>query len=62
MEFISNMLPTLWAIVDKRKCAINFSFVDNELSVTILNGKKKKTFLSKDHNSVMEQLQKYLTA
>jgi hypothetical protein len=62
MEFINKMLPTLWAIVEKRKCAVNISTTENKLTVNILLGKRRKTFCDKDENQVLKQLQQYLAA
>jgi len=62
MEFIQKMLPTLWAIIEKRKCAVNISSIENKLTVNILFGKRKKTFCDKDENLLLQQLQQYLAA
>jgi hypothetical protein len=62
MEFINKILPTLWAIVEKRKCAVNISSIENKLTVNILLGKRRKTFCDKDENLLLQQLQNYLAA
>lgn len=60
MEFINKLLPTLWAIVEKQKCAINVSALENKLTVNILWGKKRKTFCDKNHDVLLQKLQHYL--
>jgi len=62
MEFINNLLPTLWAIVEKRNCAVNITTIGNKLTVNILFGKRKKTFCDKDQNQVLLQIKQYLAA
>lgn len=62
MDFIHKMLPTLWAIVEKRKCAVNISSLENKLTVNILLGKRRKTFCDKDENLLLKKLEQYLAA
>ena len=62
MEFINQILPTLWAIVEKRKCAVNISSIENKLTINILLGKRRKTFCDKDEAVLLKQLQQYLAA
>ncbi len=62
MEFINKILPTLWAIIEKRKCAVNISTVENKLTVNLLLGNKRKTFCDKDETLLLQQLQQYLAA
>jgi len=62
MEFINKMLPTLWAIVEKRNCAVNITTIENKLTVNILLGRSKKTFCDIDQNLVLKQLEQYLAA
>ncbi len=62
MEFINKMLPTLWAIIEKRKCAVNISSIENKLTINILLGRRRKTFCDKDENILLKQLQQYLAA
>lgn len=62
MEFINKILPTLWAIIEKRNCAVNISSIENKLTVNILLGKRRKTFCDQDETLLLKQLEQYLAA
>jgi hypothetical protein len=63
MEFITAIKPIIWKIIDKKKkYAVNVSSLDNELTVSILSGRKTKRFTNKDSAIVLSQLEKYLIA
>lgn len=55
MEF-KNLVPTLWEIIGKGKCAINISSLDNKLTITILYGKRRKTFCDNNTEKLLMDL------
>lgn len=59
---IKSLLPTLWRIIDRKKCAINIYTKDELTVITLLKSKRKKTFQNADSNTLLSQLQHYLQA
>ena len=63
MDLIKNLLPTLWAILDKnKKCAINAATIDGNLTVNILLGRRRKKFSHENEQVLLSQLQQFLVA
>ena len=63
MDLIKNLLPTLWAILDKnKKCAINAATIDGKLTVNILLGRRRKKFSHENEQVLLSQLQQFLVA
>lgn len=60
MEFIAGLKPLLWQILEKKKeYAINVSSLDNELTISILFGKKLKRFKNKNNNILLSEIKQY---
>lgn len=63
MEIMSRLMPVLWQILKKHnKGAINVSTVDENLTVNILLGKKRKVFKSRDHGLVLVDIKRFASA
>jgi len=54
MDFLHQVMPVLWHVLSKHKRgAINVSTVDDELTVNILLGRKRKSFVNSDPNVLL---------
>ena len=54
MDFVNEVMPVLWHVLSKHKRgAINVSTVDENLTVNILLGKKRKSFVNSDPNLLL---------
>jgi hypothetical protein len=54
MDFISEIMPVLWHVLSKhKKGAINVSAVDENLTVNILLGRKRKSFTNNNPNLLL---------
>jgi hypothetical protein len=63
MDFVNKLMPILWNIIEKNKnCSVNVTTIDNQLTVNILLGKRKKIFSHDDSNIVFHQLEKFSVA
>ncbi len=60
MQSIGNILPLLWQILAKKKCAINVCTIDNEMTVSIIRKRKIKRFVGTDSLSLIPDLTQYL--
>ncbi len=61
MDF-RELLPILWKLIDKKKCAINVASIDNELAVSVITRKHIKRFKNHDSKELISQLQHFLHA
>jgi len=59
MDSIRNLIPTLWQILDKKKCAINVTTIDNELTVSIIGKRRTKRFRNTNSSVVISELTRY---
>lgn len=54
MDFLNQVMPVLWHVLSKNKRgAINVSTVDENLTVNILLGRKRKIFVNSDPNVLL---------
>lgn len=50
-------MPILWGIIDRnKKCSINVTSKDNEISVSILSGRKWKRFKNKNTSMLINEI------
>lgn len=59
---LGDLLPTLWKLVDIKKCAINVTSTDNQFAVSIITRKHIKRFMNKDCKELVSQLEHFLQA
>lgn len=60
MEFIKDVMPVLWQMINKnRNAAINVSSLDENLTVNILLGKKRLIFTNKDPKVLLSVLTQF---
>ena len=59
---LGDLLPVLWKLIDKKKCAINVTSIDNELAVSVITRKHIKRFKNHDSKQLVSQLQHFLQA
>jgi len=63
MDLLHKVIELAWSILDKnKKCAINIATIDNKLTVSILKGRRRKTYCDEDTNKVLVQMRQYLAA
>jgi len=65
MQYINNshlLLPLLWKLIEKKKCAINITSDNNELTVSIIRKKRTTRFKNEDSEKLISDLQEYLQA
>lgn len=60
MNNLSELLPCLWKLIEKKKCAINVSTKDNEVVVNIINRFKTHCFRDVDSDILISKLEAYL--
>lgn len=60
MQSIGDLIPLLWKILAKKKCAINVCTIDNEMTVSIIRKRKIKRFTGTDSFSLIPHLTQYL--
>lgn len=57
MENVAKVMPILWGIIDRnKKCSINVTSKDNEISVSILSGRKWKRFKNKNTSMLINEI------
>ena len=60
MDLLHKVVELAWLILDKNKeCAINIATIDNKLTVSILEGRRRKTYCDADANIVLLQMRQY---
>jgi hypothetical protein len=60
MDLFQKIIELAWLILDKNKeCAINIATIDNKLTVSILKGRRRKTYCDSDANIVLSQMRQY---
>jgi hypothetical protein len=59
MDTIRTLIPTLWQILDKKKCAINVTTIENELTVSIIGKRRTKRFTNTNSSVVISELTRY---
>lgn len=60
MDSITEILPILWKLVEKKKCAINVSKIDNEVVVNILGRFRKRCIKAADSVALISKINAYL--
>jgi hypothetical protein len=60
MDEVNTILPYLWKLIEKRKCAINVSRIDNEVVVNIIERFRKYQVKAADSMSLIPKLIPYL--
>lgn len=60
MDSITEILPILWKLVEKKKCAINVSKIDNEVVVNILGRFRKHCIKAADSVALISKINAYL--
>jgi hypothetical protein len=60
MDFINEVMPVLWHVLSKhKKGAINVSTVDENLTVNILLGRKRKSFTNNNPNLLLGDITQF---
>jgi hypothetical protein len=60
MDLFQKIIELAWLILDKnKKCAINIATIDNKLTVSILRGRRRKTYCDADANIVLMKMRQY---
>jgi hypothetical protein len=58
---IIKLIPSLWKLLENKKCAINVTTIDNALAVSIIKRKRiKKRFVNKDSLCLLADIRSYL--
>jgi hypothetical protein len=61
MDLLHKVIELAWSILDKnRECAINIATIDNQLTVNILRGRRRKTYCDADANIVMMKMRQHV--
>lgn len=60
MDDISEILPVLWELIEKKKCAINVSRIDNEFVVNIIRRFRRRVIKAADSVSLIPKLNAYM--
>ena len=60
MDLFKKVIELAWLILDKnKKCAINIATIDNKLTVSILRGRRRKTYCVSDANIVLMKMRQH---
>jgi len=62
MDVMKEILPIVFKLVEKKKCAINVSKIDNEVVVNIIERFRTRCFKSADSQRLITNLKYYLQA
>lgn len=57
---VIKIIPALWKLLEKKKCAINISNIDNELSVSIIRKGRVKRFVNESTELLLLDIKNYL--
>ena len=60
MNNLSELLPCLWKLIEKKKCAINISKINNEIVVNVIKRFKTLSFKDADSGVLISKLDAYL--